>query len=440
MSEFPSSKFERGSIAAKTGLKVGKNYAKRYLKKKLKKGEKESAEEAERFHRENAEEVFKQLTHLRGTALKVAQSLSMDQGLLPESFTEVLTQAQYQVPPINRALVRDIIKQEVGSYPEKFFATFNTQAVAAASIGQVHKATLKDGTPVAVKIQYPNVRNTIDSDLKLVRSVIKRMVSGNIDEYIDEIRDRLMEETDYIHEGEQMERFRKRFSGKDIRIPQWYPDHSTRRVLVMEYLDGVHLKEFLKTNPSQEQRNIYGQLLWDFFHHQIENYYEIHADAHPGNFLFMKDDHLGVVDFGCVKSFPKEFFYDYLRLLPVHLEDDEDSIINLYKKLDILKRDPNKDELENELYQFSRKFSEAYARPYRHGYFDFGDPSFKADLNSYIKNAPTMLETRGSHHFIYGTRTHVGLYQLLIKMKAQINTQEAKDIVMSRIQEWQDQF
>jgi predicted unusual protein kinase regulating ubiquinone biosynthesis (AarF/ABC1/UbiB family) len=351
-----------------------------------------------------------------------------------------MTQAQYQVPPINRALVRDIIKQELGNYPEKIFKSFDTQAIAAASIGQVHRATLEDGTAVAVKIQYPNVRNTIDSDLLMVRSLIKRMVKGEIDEYFEEVREKLLEETDYLHEGEQMERFRKRFSNHDIHIPQWYDQLSTQRVLTMEFLEGQHLGEFVKTNPTQEERNTYGQLLWDFFHHQIEHYYDIHADAHPGNFLFMRSHQLGVIDFGCVKSFPKQFFYNYLRLLPVHLQDDEQAIIDLYKTLDILKTDPQKDPKEKELYEFSRKFSAAYAEPYRGDTFDFGDPAFQKSLNAYIENAPVMLETRGSKHFIYGTRTHIGLYQLLIKMKAKIDTSEAKRIVYSRIQEWQDQF
>ncbi|MDC0979527.1 AarF/UbiB family protein, partial [Balneolaceae bacterium] len=159
MSDFPSSKFERGRIIAKTGLKVGTNYAQRYLKKRIT-GKEESAKE---FHSENAREVFKEFTKLRGTALKIAQGMSMDQGFLPEEFAEVMTQAQYSVPPINKALVRAIIKRELGEYPEQIFAHFEADAFAAASIGQVHKAELKDGRKVAIKIQYPNVRETIDS-------------------------------------------------------------------------------------------------------------------------------------------------------------------------------------------------------------------------------------------------------------------------------------
>src|SRR5699024_12620504 len=124
--DFPSTKFDRGKIFAKTGLKLGTNYAKRYLKKKT--GKKESELEKRSFHTENARQVFNEFAKLRGTALKIAQSLSMDQGVLPEEFTDVMGEAQYSVPPINKALVRSIIKRELGDYPEKLFKSFTPDA------------------------------------------------------------------------------------------------------------------------------------------------------------------------------------------------------------------------------------------------------------------------------------------------------------------------
>src|SRR5699024_8883297 len=140
--DFPSSKFDRGKIFAKTGLQVGTNYAKRYLKKSI--GKKESEEEQRKFHSDNARKVFKEFTKLRGTDLKIAQSLSMDEGVLPEEFADVMSEAQYSVPPINKALARSIIKKELGDYPENLFARFNPDAIAAASIGQVHEAYLEN--------------------------------------------------------------------------------------------------------------------------------------------------------------------------------------------------------------------------------------------------------------------------------------------------------
>ncbi|MDX1618102.1 MAG: AarF/ABC1/UbiB kinase family protein, partial [Balneolaceae bacterium] len=327
--DFPSSKYERGKIFAKTGIKLGTNYAKRHLKKAA--GKRENDKEASRFHSSNARAVFNEFSKLRGTALKIAQSMSMDQGLLPAEFTEVMSEAQYSVPPINKALVRSIIKNELGAYPEQLFERFDTEAMAAASIGQVHEAVMEDGRKVAVKIQYPNVRETIKSDLGMAKMLVRRMVKreADLDDYFEEVRDTLMEETDYLHEGRQIEHFHRRFSNGRYVTPEWIEELSTRKVLTMTFIEGKHLKEFLQDEPTQEERNHFGQLLWDFFHDQVVERDTIHADTHPGNFFFTEEDRLGVIDFGCVKTFPEEFTRRYLQLLPVHVEDDEKAIRDL---------------------------------------------------------------------------------------------------------------
>ncbi len=427
MSDFPSSKYERGKIIAKTGLKVGTNYAQRYLKNKVS----GKVEDDRSFHQENAKEVFKEFTKLRGTALKIAQGMSMDQGLLPDEFAEVMSQAQYSVPPINKALVRSIIKRELGGYPEQLFASFDATAFAAASIGQVHKAELKDGRRVAIKIQYPNVRDTIDSDLVMAKGFAKRLVKkgSNIDPYFDEIRNTLLLETDYLHEGQQIEHFSKRFTHINVVTPQWIEEYSTSKVLCMTFLDGRHLNEFIAENPTQEQRNHFGQLLWDFFHEQIIDHDYIHADTHPGNFLFMNDGRLGVIDFGCVKKFPVKFFRDYLELLPTHLKNDDAAIRSLFERLEVLKQNSTDGDADQPYFEFAKNYGLTFSRPYTQEVFDFGDPDFDNTIRHFTKDAPLSNEPRGNKHFIYTTKVHVGLYNLLIKLKAQINTKKSKNIL-----------
>jgi len=426
MTQFPTTKYQRGKIFAKTGLKVGKNYASHYLKSWMNGENDRSA-----LYKKSAEDLFGEFTKLRGTALKIAQSFSIDQGFLPEEFSEVMTQAQYKVPPINRSLVRSIIKRELGAYPEQLFATFNPEAEAAASIGQVHKATLKDGTIVAVKVQYPGVRDTISSDLALARTLFRTIISDSdqIDPYIQEVRDTLLLETDYLQEGQSIDRFYNRFNNASILTPRWIPDLSTERVLTMTYLDGVHLNEFLQSNPPQEARDQIGQNLWDFFHDQIRDRDEIHADTHPGNFLFTATGQLGVIDFGCVKSFPDEFFMDYLQLLPTHLRQDEDEIKNLYFKLDILKGEPEEVPKEKLFFDFCKNYGFTFAMPYLEDSFDFGDPEYKKLIAGYTKSAPFSNEPRGSKHFIYTTRVHLGLYHLLMKLGCRVNTSHSKTII-----------
>ena len=164
-----------------------------------------------------------------------------------------MTQAQYSVPPISKSLVRAIIKRELGGYPEQIFAQFEADAFAAASIGQVHKAELKDGRKVAIKIQYPNVRETIDSDMAVAKSLARRITKNGheIDPYFEEIRSTLLIETDYTHEGSQIKAFKERFGSERFEIPDWIEEYSTERVLCMSYVEGRHLGDFLKEQPSQ---------------------------------------------------------------------------------------------------------------------------------------------------------------------------------------------
>ncbi len=429
--DFPSSKLKRGKIFAKTGFKVGTNYAKRYLKKSV--GKKETEEEGRKFHSENARQVFDEFTKLRGTALKIAQSLSMDEGMLPEEFAEVMSEAQYSVPPINKALARSIIKKELGDYPENLFAEFNSEALAAASIGQVHQARLKDGQKVAVKIQYPNVRNTIHSDISMAKTLVRRIINGdgNFDEYFEEIESTLLEETDYHQEADYLQHFHKRFSGEQIVTPEHIEGLSSRKVLTMTFIEGKHLKEFLATNPSQKERNHFGQLLWDFFHDQVEQRNFIHADTHPGNFFFREDGKLGVIDFGCVKKFSEEFTENYMRLLPTHLQEDEQKIRDLYIKLDIIKKNPNNPKAEEEFFQFCKAYGDTFAQPYMEDEFNFGDPSFKRRINKYARQMPIQNEPRGEKNFIYSTKVHMGLYSILMKLKANIDTKRSKEITQS---------
>ncbi|MDZ7772255.1 MAG: AarF/ABC1/UbiB kinase family protein [Balneolaceae bacterium] len=435
--DFPSSKMERGKVFAKTGLKLGTNYAKRYLKKKAGRGE--TAEESRRFHSENARQLFNEFTRLRGTALKIAQSLSMDQGMLPEEFTEVMSEAQYSVPPINKALVRTIIKRELGDYPEELFASFDMEAIAAASIGQVHTARLKSGEKVAIKIQYPNVRNTIQSDIKLAKTLVRRLVKrgANIDDYFDEVESTLVEETDYHREAEYLQYFHDKFTGDagEIRIPALFPEYSTDKVLCMEFLEGSHLKEYLAGDPSQAKRDRMGQLLWDFFHRQVAQRDFIHADTHPGNFLFRDDGRLGVIDFGCVKKFPVNFTRNYLLLLPTHLDKSEQEIRELYTRLGIVQENPDNPEKEERFFRFCKNWGATFARPYLQDRFDFGQPDFQEAINTYAQEMPVMNEPRGDKNFIFSTRVHMGLYNILIKLGARVDTTESRRMAFDVLDE-----
>jgi len=189
------------------------------------------------------------------------------------------------------------------------------------------------------------------------------------------------------------------------------------------------LNEFLKEDPDQETRDHFGQLLWDFFHQQIQDMDYVHADTHPGNFLFTYDGKLGVIDFGCVKKFPEAFFMNYLRLLPTHLQDDDEAIRELYEKLKVINPDSDNPENEDRYFNFARNYGMTFAEPYKYEVFDFGDEEYRNTIKYFTKDAPIGNEPRGSQHFLYTTRVHLGLYNLLMKMGAHIDTTKSKKIL-----------
>lgn len=432
MDQFPSSKFERGKIFTKAGLKVGSNYAKHHLQRVVQNKEQSKSD----LHNTNANELFKAFTQLRGTALKIAQSISVDNsGLLPDEFISVMSQAQYQVPPISSVLIRTLIKRELGSYPEELFDQFDLTAIAAASIGQVHVAYHKKFGKVAVKIQYPNIRETIDSDLKIAKTIFKQLVKSNQTEhYFDEIRERLLEETDYKLEGTRMDNFNKIYTSHDIVMPEYIPELSSSKVLTMSFIEGVHLKEYLATNPTQEERNHYGQTLWDFFHNQINESRTIHADSHPGNYKFMEGGKLGILDFGCVKTFPKDFFNSYMSALPFHKTENIEELKELYRKLEIISSDPSKAGVDAINFDFFKNFGDTFIRPYRNESFSFDNPSYKAELSAHIKKSTSFKEPVGSRHFIYSSKTHMGLYSMLMELKATIKPAESLRVLQSYLE------
>lgn len=197
LDSIPTHKMERVGQLVSTGIKVGGNYLK-YYGKNIIQGEKDR----NALDAANAKDIYDGLKTLKGSALKVAQMLSMEKNLLPKAYVEQFGLAQFSVPPLSAPLVSRLIKKYLGAPPETLFDSFATQSVNAASIGQVHQAT-KNGKKLAVKIQYPGVANSIGSDLAIVKPIAERMfnIRGKATEkYFKEVENKLLEETDYTIE------------------------------------------------------------------------------------------------------------------------------------------------------------------------------------------------------------------------------------------------
>ncbi len=427
LDSIPTGKIERAGKLVKTGVKIGGNYVKYYGKKLV-----NSETTKEELDQDNAEDIYDGLKSLKGSALKVAQMLSMEKNILPRAYVEKFSLSQFSVPPLSAPLVRKTFKRYLGKYPEEIFDTFEKDSINAASIGQVHKAK-KDGKELAVKIQYPGVAESISSDLALVKPIAIRMFNlkgKDSEKYFKEVESKLVEETNYILELEQSQDITKACAViPNIEFPNYYKNLSSERILTMDWMKGKHLSEFARTDFSQNLGNKLGQALWDFYMFQIHSLRKVHADPHPGNFLVSPKETLIAIDFGCIKEIPDEFYVPYFELAK---EDNINNDVVFMKKLyelEILTPTDSKKELEF----FKALFKEMltiFTSPFNEEEFDFGANDFWnkiADLSErYSKDEQIrkMNGNRGSKHFLYINRTFFGLYNLLHDLKAKVKVNE----------------
>ncbi len=419
----PTSKIQRASKLVSTGAKVGVNYLK-YYGDKLTKTEEEAKE---RLNKNNATDIYDGLKQLKGSALKVAQMLSMEKSILPQAYVEKFSLAQFSVPPLSPPLVVKTFKKYFGKHPNDLFDAFNTTSVNAASIGQVHIAE-KDGKKLAVKIQYPGVAESIATDLAMVKPIAISMfnIKGkDSDKYFKEVEHKLVEETNYILEVEQS----KEISGAcshiaNLKFPKYYETLSSERIITMDYMEGKHLSEFTAVNTNQDTANQLGQALWDFYMYQIHNLKKVHADPHPGNFLVSENAELIALDFGCMKTIPLEFYNPYFELAKKENIANRAYFTDKLYQLEILKAEDSKQELEFFTEMFHEMLS-LFTQPFNNDTFDFSDADFFGKIaelgERYSKSTDLkkMNGNRGSKHFIYINRTFFGLYNLMFDLKAQ---------------------
>jgi len=422
-SKIPITKIQRATKLVSTGAKVGVNYLKYYGNKIT-----ESEEVArEKLNKDNAEDIYDSLKDLKGSPLKVAQMLSMEKSILPRAYVEKFSLAQFSVPPLSEALVLKTFKKSFGKFPSEIFDQFDVKAYNAASIGQVHKAE-KDGKKLAVKIQYPGVSDSIKSDLALLKPFVIRMFNmkgKTSDEYFFEVQDKLLEETDYILEVQQSKEIVNACKTIDhLTFPNYYSDLSSKQIITMDWMDGIHLSEFTDKNTNQKLSNQIGQALWDFYMFQIHNLKKVHADPHPGNFLVSKKGELIALDFGCMKTIPLDFYNPYFVLAKQETLDDENLFVEKMYDLDILRKDDPKEEFEFFKAMFHEMLS-IFTQPFHVEEFDFSSEEFFGKISEfgerYSKNTElrSYNASRGSKHFIYMNRTFFGLYNLMFDLKAE---------------------
>ncbi|HLH76576.1 MAG TPA: AarF/ABC1/UbiB kinase family protein [Candidatus Binataceae bacterium] len=283
-------------------------------------------------HVKNARLIVESSQELRGAFLKIIQMLSMREDILPAAALEVLSTTQHSVPPMDYKIIAEQIRRELGQGPEQLFRRFERTAFAAASLGQVHRATLANGQQVVVKIQYPGVRETVAQDLKnlkLLLATFKALAHDLMRQKLEvrtiyaELQARIQEELDYRLEAANTARFKQLLADDpDITIPTVIPALSSERVLTMTYLEGYPLADVLAPGVDSALKEWVARKYFSLMWRQILELGVLHTDPHPGNYLVTYHPTLGMLDFGSIRSFPEPIRRANLKLARGLIDDD----------------------------------------------------------------------------------------------------------------------
>lgn len=377
-----------------------------------------------RFQLETTEQVVATLGHLKGALMKVGQLASyLDQGL-PDHVRATLAQLQSDAPPMSPALVDATVAAELGRPPQELFAEWDPTPIAAASIGQVHRALTLDGRAVAVKVQYPGVDDAIRSDLRNVDGVftaLSYLFPGlDPEPIVAELQDRLVEELDYGAEAANQQRFADAYRGHPtIHVPDVVADLSTARVLTSDLVTGARFDEML-TWP-QEERNLASETIYRFAFGSLYGLGMFNGDPHPGNYLFGRGGRVSFLDYGLVKHFTDDELDGFARLIrSVVFESDPRALRTAVEDLGLLDRDADLDddlvfEYFSHFYEFVRTdgeytISDAYASETIRRMFDVSGP-YAAVMRS--ANVPTS--------FVVIQRINLGLYAIFGQIAATAN-------------------
>ena len=308
-------------LGSKVGARWGLNKAKQIF------ADAERKEELNReFELKSAQDVAKRLGNMKGAFMKLGQMASyLDQGM-PEHMRKTLAVLQQDAPPMSRNLVVEAIRAELGQPPDQVFAEFDLEPIAAASIGQVHRAITHDGLPVAVKVQYPGVDEAIANDLAnadpLLRIMSRAFPSLDPEPLVKELTERLVEEVDYELEASNQIKFWTYYQGHPfIHVPAVISEHSTRRVLTTELASGHRFDELLTW--SEQERNLAAETLYRFTFGSMYRLRAFNGDPHPGNYLFRPGGEVTFLDYGLVKHFEQAAIDDFMVLIKAMVIDGD---------------------------------------------------------------------------------------------------------------------
>jgi predicted unusual protein kinase regulating ubiquinone biosynthesis (AarF/ABC1/UbiB family) len=301
---------------ARLGSKVGAGWAAHRARRVFASAERRETLDAE-FELKSAEQVAEVLGNMKGAVMKLGQMMSFVDESVPAPLREALAQLQQDAPPMSSALAAEVIERELGAPPDQLFAEWDPVPIAAASIGQVHRALTKDDRAVAVKVQYPGVDAAIKADLDntaMLTSMAGMLFPGfDAGPFIAELRARILEELDYHREAANQRLFADFYDSHPfISVPRVVDEYSSARVLTTELASGARLSEL--DDWSQEERNLAGETIFRFVFGGIYQLHAFNGDPHPGNYLFHPGGRVTFLDFGLVKHFNRDEIKTFERM------------------------------------------------------------------------------------------------------------------------------
>jgi predicted unusual protein kinase regulating ubiquinone biosynthesis (AarF/ABC1/UbiB family) len=376
-----------------------------------------------------AEDITETLGELKGAVMKVGQIVSQTQDFLPAEFSEALKKLQKEAPPVDFNVIKEQVESELGGSLSVLFKSFDEKPHAAASIGQVHRAVTHEGKDVIVKVQYPGVARSVNSDLKQLKLTLKlggllKMPKESVDRLFNELQERLNEELDYELEAKNLKMFHD-FHRDDhkIVIPDVIDALSTASVITLEFVDGDSIDALDDLDYTDQERETLANKMFDMLSSQLFVFQCIHGDPHPGNFAFRKDGTVVVYDFGCVKKLKPEVVHAYRDAVVYSIEEAytfvDDALIRLGARV------ANKPSPGADYYKIWR---DIFFQPFMGGRFDYGVAQLHIEsakhTGLFFKHLALFQPPVES---LYIDRMVSGHYWILKSMKASANFRSALD-------------
>jgi predicted unusual protein kinase regulating ubiquinone biosynthesis (AarF/ABC1/UbiB family) len=403
----PSSRLARLRKLAGLGAQLGSDALARGVKRL-------AGADPSSLSRGAAEKLVQTLGDLKGAAMKLGQAASMDPDLFPPEVRTILARLQNEAPPMPFERVATVIEDELGGSPDALFAEFSREPIAAASLGQVHRARLRDGREVVVKIQYPGIDQALRSDIDNLGLVVKTMALTHraLDgrQYFHELAEELAHELDYSREGRLAREFARASAGlPDIVVPEIIDERTSTRVLTMQFIPGHTLKTFLASHPDNAERLRVSGLIIRAIHGAFLVDGTVHADPHPGNFTVMSDGRLGVLDFGSVKRFSRRFFEGHRDVFYRVLEQQPIDVLALVRRVGFTVDLP-----DDEARPLLEELLHVAGRALRTDAYDYGNDTMAPDSRKlFARHATQFLKIRPPAEGVMFIRAFGGLQQNL---------------------------